>query len=246
MTDTVTLALDEIESDFDAVCPRHRLDTSRIAEFGRLYRDGCNKPGEWNASALPPLHVVATPAGMLLADGWHREAALRHIGAKTAQCVIVSTVADTADAFDAAYIHAVETSAISSQPLTASERREAIIAFRRMGLTIEDSARKVGVSLNTARKALKSASPVGVPEPREPKAPDIDALMRRLINDAGRAWKGKGMTEGWLTSDRGADRLTVALIDKYGPKEAHTWARRLRGWSEGAERRIAREQKRAS
>ena len=233
----------EAVTEVAEVNPRMRLDTSRVAEFARLYCDG-GKSDTWNPAALPPLIVVVSDGEHILADGRHRLAALRKIGAETVPVVLIPARDDPSVGTDrervlrTAYLVAVETAAREGLPLTAPERRAACAELRRLGLSTEETARRVGVSRRTVERAVRPATD-DVPAAGGYMAADADTLMRRLVGGLDAAWRARGLGEK-LIADRGAERLAAALEARHGRREGAVWAGRLREWAAGAERRLSR------
>src|SRR5438067_13686190 len=92
-----------------AAWPRNELNDERVSEFRDLYLgDGF--------TALPPIELVRLDDGSyLLADGWHRLAALAETTAEEVPAVVYTLATDD-DPFAFAYARALACSALSSKP----------------------------------------------------------------------------------------------------------------------------------
>lgn len=225
--------------DMELVSPRHRLDAGRVAEFARLYTEGCGR-GKWNPAALPPLDVVLSPEGPVIADGWHRITALGKLAATTVPCITVATSETVEGALDLAYRHAIETAATLSLPLTEAERRDACRVLHRQGLPVEEIAQRVGVSRWTVSRATRKVEGANAHLPGS-SSPDTDALMRRMVNGVTAVWEARSMSDR-LHGDRLGAALASVLATRHRD-DALRWAQRIRQWAEDAERRLSEERK---
>ena len=89
------LPIAAIEESAEAA-PRESLNAGRIREFALMYGEGMD--GRVNLAALPPLDVIHAISDdvYILADGWHRIAALRKLGIVNAWCIVVESEPDRA------------------------------------------------------------------------------------------------------------------------------------------------------
>ncbi len=206
--------------------PRESLNTARIREFALMYGDGMD--GRVNLGALPPLDVIHAISDdvYVLADGWHRIAALRKLGIVNAWCIVVKSEPDRASAIAAAYRHAVTASATGSWPLTMVERRAACVRLRAAGLNWPETAKAAGVSISTAERALRDALSVdGHPQVKASTTPET--LARRVVASLSALWEV-------VASGDGGALLADALAARYSPKDARVCAQRMREWGEDA------------
>lgn len=206
--------------------PRESLNTARIREFALMYGDGMD--GRVNLGALPPLDVIHAISEdvYVLADGWHRIAALRKLGIVNAWCIVVKSEPDRASAIVAAYRHAVTASATGSWPLTMVERRAACVRLRAAGLNWPETAKAAGVSISTAERALRDALSVdGHPQVKASTTPET--LARRVVASLSALWEV-------VASGDGGALLADALAARYSPKDARVCAQRMREWGEDA------------
>lgn len=223
-----TVPLEKIIADEDA-WPRRGWDDSRVAEFMDLFRDG-------GLDALPPLDVVPDGDQLILADGWHRYAALDELGSEQARVQILPACDDPAEA---AYRHGLLTAATTALPLTREERREAVLRLleRSPELADREIARLTGVSPSTVgahRRRLaqfESTVEAGQAEPGAVYLAELDAqrLAAQLARSLDKLWEARGLRDMAL-SDRTGKRLAAALRERHGER-ALVWARRLAGWS---------------
>lgn len=109
-----SVRIDDVETLSDYV--REGLDEVRVAEFMALVAD--------EASVLPPVQVVESEGGLLLADGRHRLAAHRRLGLEEIRVVLASPDPDIAPA-DWAYLLSVDAAAKAALPLSTTERMTA-------------------------------------------------------------------------------------------------------------------------
>lgn len=209
--------------------PRSGWDESRVAEFVTLLAD--------DPQALPPIDVVQSGDGYLIADGWHRTAAAQALRAKTIQARLLSPDGEPRKQ---AFRHGLVTAARSALPLSRADRRAAV---RRL---IEESpqssdreiARLCGVSPTTvgsARRVLQgSPEGVGQPEPGDLYYAAVTArdLARKLVTSLDKLYAARGLTES-LLGERTGHRLAVELRNHHGD-DALVWARRLAQWSNAA------------
>ena len=219
------LPIAAIEESAEAA-PRESLNAGRIREFALMYGEGMD--GRVNLAALPPLDVIHAISDdvYILADGWHRIAALRKLGIVNAWCVVVASAPDRAAALAVAYRHAVTASATGSWPLTMAERRAACVRLRAAGLNWPETAKAAGVSISTAERALRDALSVdGHPQVKASTAPET--LARRVVTGLSAMWEAG-------TADDSGGLLADALSARYSSKDALTYAQRMQRWGEDA------------
>jgi hypothetical protein len=135
----------------EALWPRESLDRARVELFAGYYAD-VREEARRTMSAwvdpLPPLVVVADdrqPGRLLLADGWHRLAALRQLGEDYA--TVDERSADGKASRARAYEIALQTAVESARPLTEREKQRAILRLLAERPELSDRAigRLVGV-----------------------------------------------------------------------------------------------------
>ena len=231
LKDRQELPLTSIVADPD-IWPRERLDRDRVDVFHDLYAaDG--------PSALPPLAVVEVATGFLLADGWHRLAALQELDSPTARVELLD--AGGRDGRSAAYEEGLRSCAAAAKPLTRTERRAAILRLTVAGgRTDREIGRLVGVSHQTVARVRAESG--GGPLDQEPADEEAIAwataldLSRRLVRGVRRIWDARGVTD--LIANRMPRNLADALVEEFGEAEAVTWARRLAAWSDRALREL--------
>jgi hypothetical protein len=117
--------------------PRRGLNMARVREFAELYRAE-------GAEALPPVLVVEVAGTRYLADGWHRCAAATAAGLTQMYAELTR-----AERLEDVYVAAVATSSRNGEPLTRTEKREAVdrlLVEAPEGLSDRGIARLAGVS----------------------------------------------------------------------------------------------------
>ena len=170
--------LAEVRVDPD-IWPRLGLLAERVEYLAGLYRA--------YPDLLPPIEVVRDGDELLVADGHHRLAALRAIGATDVE-VHVLDLDDGRSPRARAVVHAVWVSGSSSLPLAAAERRRAYDLMRAMcpDMSITDAARlsgysREGASRRSTRMARAAENHQARPERPDPVAEVAAQLARTAI-----------------------------------------------------------------
>lgn len=233
MVEARTVATKAIAAD-TSVWPRRGLDHARVAEFAAPFREG-------GLDALPPLDVIASGNGFVLADGWHRLHALKALRAGEVRVQVLDAGTDTPSV--AAYLHGLRTAATAALPLT---RAELSVAVDR--LLTDDPQRS---DREVARLAGSSPTTVGAHRRRltEPavdvagngemteraylSAVGADELARTLARALGKVFEQRDLSDYFL-GDRTGKRLARALLDLHSPDDARAWAERLQAWASTA------------
>jgi ParB-like chromosome segregation protein Spo0J len=215
--------------------PRHALDEERVASFLTLYTEA-------GLDALPPVEVVGPAADgtFLLADGWHRLAAL----AKTDATQVPAVQVDPADRdhTEVAFERGCLTAATTSKPLSRAERNAAAcrLIIERPDRADREVARIVGISPQTVGRLRRRSNGTAAATESEQGAGDLylarvtaDELARRLVVGLQRLWDERGLGEWILNRDHTGNRLAVALRERFGAN-AYEWANRLAAWTRAA------------
>lgn len=223
MTTTVDIA--RITAD-PAAWPRAELEPERVADFADLYRDG-------GPMALPPISVIDRGDDFLLADGWHRLAAMRRLGADTVPAELVN--AGGRDAVLVAYETGLRTSATASRPLTRAEKQEAVRRLDQAGgRTDQEIAGLVGVARTTVARIRLRDGGAAQAEPRDGRSETELEAARRLFRGLERVFDARGLGIGdAIFGDRTGDRLAEVLRSAFG-EDAAARAIRYRGWIDRA------------
>jgi hypothetical protein len=246
-TDVTLVDLGRIVADPQA-WPRQGLDAARVAEFAELYADD-------DLSVLPPLDVVPDGDALILADGWHRLHALRHIQASQAGVRVIAPT-DGDDSRTVAYRHGLTLAASAGLPLTRAER---VAAVRRLLVECPEWSdrrigRAVGVSPTTVGKYRTGVSNLDNAATADTSDTDADTdaddggssrpvptasqAARTLVRGLVRLDDRRGLLA--RLSDKRAVRsmgaaLADALADEYDdPADAVTHARAWSHWLENA------------
>jgi DNA-binding transcriptional ArsR family regulator len=226
-----TLSLGQIVLD-DRAWPRAALDEERVELFCDLYRDTFEQARRERAGwtdPLPPLVVVADGrGGYVLADGRHRYAARRRLGADFAVVQAAVFHPDGRAPVDCAYELALGYATISAKPLTTAEKRAAIerLIDERPEVSNREIARLVGVShstVNQHRRRVDDSSTAGNasedwPSKWGPLRWEVAA--RRLAKYTAELLDSCRNLFGGANSKRSGHRLYDALADLYGNKGA--------------------------
>ncbi|MGH2965988.1 MAG: hypothetical protein ACRDMH_11485 [Solirubrobacterales bacterium] len=222
------VGLDQIRCEPSA-WPRSRLDRERVGEFVGLY-------GAEGLGALPPLELVDDgEGGYVLADGWHRRAALQEFEVDQVPALIVPR--DQAeDPIDAAYRHALVRSAVASKPLTRAEKRAAI--QRLLAERPEDSDRAIARLVGVDHKTVGRVREWGNSPPEGGSGPAYvppEQAAKRLLRGFEKARQARGLGfADWLRGgDRAGQRFAGVLEELYG-EEAADRARLFIGWLDEA------------
>lgn len=210
-TPVQAVALTEIGAD-EELWPRRGYDWQRVEEFSELYAaDGL--------TALPPIELVPDPeGGFLLADGWHRLAALYALEAQNARAVVV-TIPEGTDPAVAVFELAVLRSAISARPLTRAEKQDAVL--RLLEIHPGASDREIGRWAGVDHKTVGRLRTWGISPPEPPRSrpqPSPEEAARRLLRgfEAIRQARGLTLTDLLRGGDASGHRLAVVLVDLYG------------------------------
>ena len=209
--------------------PRDGLDPDRVSEFAELYSaDGVD--------ALPALSVIRVADGWVLADGWHRLAALRSLSA--AEVPIIELDAQGHDAYQVAYEEGLRTAARQSLPLTRAEKAAAIQRLLVAGgRSDRQIATLVGVAHTTVgRVRTRTPANDATAEQGYRDSPSAGDLARGFVGWLRRLQDNPALGDLFL-GDRTGRRIAEALEAQFGG-DALTWATRLAGWSLDAERAL--------
>jgi ParB-like chromosome segregation protein Spo0J len=212
-----------------AAWPREGLDTDRVGEFAELYAaDGIN--------SLPPLSVIRVADGFVLADGWHRLAALERLGAS--EVPIVEVDARGRDAYQVAFEEGLRTAARQSLPLTRAEKQAAIQRLLvEGGRSDRQIAELVGVAHTTvgrirSRPEIDAAAQVSGFR----SAPSADDVARAFARWLQRLHDNPALGD-LFRGDRTGRRMAAALEAQFGD-DALKWAERLATWASDAEKAL--------
>jgi hypothetical protein len=213
----------------DADCwPRFALDRERIEEFCSIYEtDGID--------ALPPVELVAdNQERWLLADGWHRVAALRILGIEQVHATIVAPAEGT-DAKRATYLLAVARSAISSKPLSRAEKQQTVVALVEMYPDASDRelGRIAGVDHKTVGRLRERGISPAAQTSRPAPTPEQAAVRLFRAFEKIRDASGIGFADWLRGGDRSGQRLADVLYDVYGD-DAAARAREFIAWLQAA------------
>lgn len=217
--------------------PRHGLDPDRVSEFRELYE-------EQGWDALPPVEVVPSPDGLILADGWHRLEALGEIGAETVPAVVLEVEGGHRDAASYAYEVALERAARVAMPLTQAEKRDAVLKLIEERPELSDRAigRLVGVAHTTVSRARRGGATHHSERSDTARfTHPIDAAARALVTASKKIEEAHGI--GLVDAVMGrtaADHLARALRRAFG-EDALDRARVFRSWWAEAIRKIQEE-----
>jgi hypothetical protein len=204
--------------------PRKELDRERVEDFRELYEsDGL--------AVLPPLRVVQRADGYLLADGWHRHAALSELACPEVPIEIIESGGRSEEVV--AFEEGLRSCATTSRPLTRAEKHAAVMRLTvEGGRTDREIGRLVGLSHQTVAR-VRAARATGPSDHPQDEAPSIDPssleLTRRLVRSLQRIWVERGLTD--VFANRMPRNLADALLEEFGEDEAVVWARRLAAWS---------------
>jgi hypothetical protein len=208
--------------------PRECLDDERVEDFTELYR-------EQGVEALPALELVPDGgAGYLIGDGVHRWMAAREAGLDEVSAVLVVPPNDI-DPAAFAYLHALYCSAISSKPLTRSEKQAAIRCLMTNWPEMSDRevARRVGVDHKTVGRVRRGDSPAERDSGYSP-GPSPENIAKRLFKAFEKAYEARGLgIADFFAGDRTGERLAVVFDDVYGERALER-AQMFRSWIEQA------------
>ncbi|MDP9236709.1 MAG: DNA adenine methylase [Chloroflexota bacterium] len=125
---------------------RCRLDPDVVARYAEVF------------ASLPPVEVVRTPGGLVLADGFHRAAAARqvHPGTKTLRVLVRDGTLDDALARN------VTANLANALALTTAERNAGMLRLRRLGWSYAQIGREFHLSKQRIDQIVKS---LDVPPP---------------------------------------------------------------------------------
>jgi hypothetical protein len=210
------------------VWPRECLDDERVEDFTELYR-------EQGAEALPALELVPDgDVGYLIGDGVHRWMAAREAGLDEVRAVLVVPSNDI-DPAAFAYLHALHRSAISSKPLTRSEKQAAIrcLITHWPEMSDREIARRVGVDHKTVGRVRRGDSAVER-DPGYSPSPSPQSVAKRLFKAFEKAYEARGLgIADFFAGDRTGERLAAVLDDVYG-ELALERAQTFRSWIDQA------------
>lgn len=220
--------------DDPIIWARNGFEPDRVALFMDLLGAGDD--------AVPPIEVIELPDGRHIpADGRTRIEAARRLGLSALRAVLLP-VPGGVDPADFAYDRSLETAIASSKPLTRAERQRAArqLLERHAEWPDREIARRVGLSHQTVgrlRDAL-AGGPVDQPTTALPAdeeyLADLSAgeLSKRLVSGVARLWDAQGFTD--MAMRRLPRTLGEALVARFGPEDALTWARRIERWASDA------------
>jgi ParB-like chromosome segregation protein Spo0J len=180
--------------------------------------------------------VIRVADGYVLADGWHRLAALRRLGAT--EVPIAQVDAQGHDAYEVAYQEGLRTAARQSLPLTRAEKEAAIKRLLVVGgRSDRQIAALVGVAHTTVGRVRGRSQPneaaAGLGFRPSPSANDVArgfvGWLRRLHDNPALGDMFRG--------DRTGRRIAEALEAQFGD-EALSWATRLANWGNDAEKTL--------
>jgi hypothetical protein len=226
--------LDDLVID-PSVFPRFAIDQGRVAEMIQLYVDG-------GPEALPrPEIVIGVDGAQILTDGVTRVSAARAVGLEELEVDVLDVPAG-ADPIDIGHLRAVELAATAAKPLTAAERRRAILQLldRHHDWPDREIARRAGVSHQTVGRLRITRE-----RNSEPATDAADAYVAvvsavrisdQLARGLARAWAARGVTD--LVLSRMPATLASSLSDAFGD-DALLWATRLERWAADARKRLA-------
>jgi hypothetical protein len=231
MPDQADIGLSQIDIDPRA-WPRDALNEERAREFAVIYADS-------GPYALDPVEVIRRGDRFLLANGRHRCAARRMIGAVDVPAVILPL--QGSDPVQLAYEYALADSARSSLPLTRAEKHQAVIRLVREQPDHTDVAiaSLVGVSSKTVQRVRRwlaeNPEPAATepPERQAPLPPTAEKVAQQVVRQLGKLWDARplGMAMGLRDTARLGDLLAEAFIAEVGPKDATVWTQRFCTWA---------------
>ena len=231
MLDQADIALSQIDIDPRA-WPRESLNEERVREFAVIYADS-------GPYALDPVEVIRRGDRFLLANGRHRCAARRMIGAVDVPTVILPL--QGSDPVQLAYEYALADSARSSLPLARAEKHAAVVRLVREQPDRTDVAIAaiVGVSSKTVSRTRRWLAEN--PEPADsvqaerpyPPPPSAEKVAQQLVRYTQKLWDTRSplMALGLRDTAHLGDLLAEAFIAQVGPAEAVNRTDRLRTWA---------------
>jgi hypothetical protein len=231
MPEQADIPLSNIDIDPRA-WPRQALNEERVREFAVIY-------GDSGPYALDPVEVIRRGDRFLLANGRHRYAARRMIGAVDVPTVILPL--QGSDPVQLAYEYALADSARSSLPLTRAEKHAAVVRLVREQPDRTDVAiaSLVGVSSKTVQRVrqwlVQNPEPAAAEPPQRPAPlpPTAEKVAQQLVRQLGRLWEARSPLQALGLRDTGrlGDLLAEAFIAEVGPKDATVWTQRFCTWA---------------
>ncbi len=232
------VALDQLVWD-GALYPRSAVDQARVGLFLDRYREG-------GPTALPPIEVLQTADGHFLgSDGRHRSEAARLAGLTSLPATLLAPMGDLS-LEEAAYRRALETAATAALPLTAAERRAAVLRLLagEPRPTDREVARLTGLSHQTVGRMRGALDGGPLDQPDEPSPGEAYAahatavaIADRLVRGIERLWAAQGVTD--LIRGRLPGVLADVLRERFTDRgEAARWARRIEEWAAAARKSL--------